>query len=78
MGEPFTNRVHICRASGQRFIAQSRQAGFRKWNTIKKTRSYKAALQAAARGIEQGAKRAQVWVEGDYYEPVCLVEMRRC
>lgn len=71
------NTVHLHRGSNRRFIAQSRQHGCRKWQTVLDSSSYRAALQAAARAIEQGAKRSRVLFESDYYDPHILTEMRR-
>jgi hypothetical protein len=69
--------IHINRGTNRTYIAQSRPYGFRKWRTLKESKSSRVAARTAALAVNAGAKRGRVLFCSDYYDPVVLIEMVR-
>ena len=69
----------ICTGSNNRYIARTRQHGYRLYKVVSKHRSSRAAILAMAKAFAGGidVKRADVLVEADWYDPVQICELVR-
>ena len=69
----------ICTGSNNRYIARTRQRGYRLYRVVSEHRSRRAAILAMAKAFAGGinVKRADVLVTADYYEPVQICELVR-
>ena len=71
---------YICQASGQRYIARTRWAGYQKYDIVgKPSKAYAVAVKrmAVAFAASNAVKRADVLLMADYYDPVQLCELVR-
>ena len=74
------NGLTICTGSNQRYLARTRWHGYQRYRPVgKPTRSYKVAVMRMARAFvdDQTAKRADVIMWADYYDPVKMCELTR-
>ena len=75
-----TGEVHVYRGTNRRYLARIRRRGERKWTLLGKPRT---TFKAAARRVSEAFADSHDWVHGDvalvsdWYEPHCLIEMKR-
>jgi hypothetical protein len=73
-----TGDIHVCRGVNRHYIAQTRQAGYRRWSTVVQSEDYQGAVMAMAQAFcSRNAKRGRVLMTADYYDPIVVAEMHR-
>lgn len=78
-----TGRIHINRPKGY-YLGQVRLRGYRHWRTVQRNgkdrrfRFAQDAMVAAVLTMHDGHLRARVIWCSDWYEPLVVMETRRC
>lgn len=70
---------YVCTGTGTQYYARKRWTGYRKWTVISSHKSYDAAIKAMSEAFrtDPNAKRADVIMTADYYDPLQLCELVR-
>lgn len=74
-----TSNVHICRATGQTYVARARHRGYRRYTLLGKPfkSEDKAIRLLASMMAKVKYKRGDVLLCADYYDPIVVFEMVR-